>query len=131
MRIQKNIKLAPYTNFKIGGQAKYFCNPKNTEELIASLEFAKNANLKTFILGTGSNILVSDKGFSGLVIKPENKKITIKKNSKNFYNFNYIEPGSIGDYDNFEDNTKKTNARILEFKIPTKYSLTTFSEAIN
>lgn len=68
--IKKNILLAPYTTFKIGGKAKYFYEAKNREDLIKAIKWAKAAKgLPYFILGGGSNILISDKGFDGLVIK--------------------------------------------------------------
>lgn len=67
--VQENVPLSKYTTFKIGGPAKYFCIPKTDEELKGSLEFSRKNDLKHFILGGGSNLLVSDKGFDGLVIK--------------------------------------------------------------
>lgn len=69
MEIQKNIILAPYTTFKIGGPADYFCEVKNLEDLEGALTQAKKKSWKIFILGGGSNLLISDKGFNGLVIK--------------------------------------------------------------
>jgi UDP-N-acetylmuramate dehydrogenase len=73
MRIHKNIKLAEYTTFHIGGKARYFTETKSVEELEEAVDFAKNKKLKIFILGGGSNILVGDLGFRGLVIKSEAK----------------------------------------------------------
>lgn len=78
MKILENISLKPYTNFKIGGNAHYFCEPKNKEEIIESLEFANDNNLPTFILGLGANILVNDEGFPGLVIRQRNEEIYVK-----------------------------------------------------
>jgi len=69
MEFQKNVSLKDYTTFKIGGKAKYFCRVSTKEELIEAAKFAKKMKLPFFILGTGSNLLISDKGFSGLVIK--------------------------------------------------------------
>lgn len=69
IKIQENIKLAPYTTFKIGGPARYFIKAKTKEEVLEALEFAKKKNLKYFVLCGGSNVLFSDKGFDGLVIK--------------------------------------------------------------
>lgn len=79
MEIKKNILLAPYTTFKIGGPAKYFCVVKNPEEAKDAFKFAFDKHLKTFILAKGSNVLISDKGFNGLVIKIENKGVEILK----------------------------------------------------
>lgn len=78
INIQKNISLAQYTTFKIGGPASFFVVVKSEDDLKEALEYAKKNNLKCFILGGGSNILVSDRGFDGLVIKIENDKCEIK-----------------------------------------------------
>jgi len=67
--IRKNVPLAPYTTFKIGGPAKYFYEAKSKEDLVKAIKAAKETGLPFFILGGGSNVLVSDKGFDGLVIK--------------------------------------------------------------
>ena len=68
LNIQQNIPLAQYTTFKIGGPAKFFCEVKNEKELLEALQYAKDNSLKFFALGGGSNILVSDDGFDGLMI---------------------------------------------------------------
>jgi len=86
--VQKNIPLKKYTTFKIGGPAKYFFVAKNKADLIKAIKVAKNLNpspfpkgdrvkLPFFILGGGSNLLVSDKGFNGLLIKTLNTKYKI------------------------------------------------------
>lgn len=81
--IKKNIKLANYTTFKIGGNAKYFFIAKNEKDILDILEWAKDKNEKIFILGGGSNILFRDEGFNGVVIKMDiNKDIKIKKESE-------------------------------------------------
>jgi len=69
LNIQENVILAPFTTFRIGGPAKFFVEVKSEEELCEALDFAKENKLEFFILGGGSNLLVSDKGFEGLVIK--------------------------------------------------------------
>lgn len=71
MIIKENVILAPYTTFRIGGPARYFCEVKTIEEVKNALRFSRENNLRFFILGGGSNILISDKGFDGLVIKME------------------------------------------------------------
>jgi len=78
MNIQENIPLAPYTTFKIGGPARFFCEAKDEEEIIEALKFAQEKKLPVFILGGGSNVLVSDKGFDGLAIKIQNSKFKIQ-----------------------------------------------------
>lgn len=79
--IKKNVPLSQYTTFRIGGPAKYFVEIKNQEELMEALNFSKKENLDFFILGGGSNLLVSDDGFSGLVIKMRNSECRFEGNS--------------------------------------------------
>lgn len=79
MEILENIPLAPFTTFKIGGPAKFFCRVSNADEVRIALTFAKERALPFFILGGGSNLLVSDEGFNGLVLKIENSGINILK----------------------------------------------------
>ena len=69
MKFRKNILLKNYTTFKIGGAAKYFFEAETKEDLIEAIKMAKKMKLPFFMFGGGSNILVSDKGFNGLVIK--------------------------------------------------------------
>ena len=73
MKIQENIPLAQFTTFKIGGNARYFCAVEDEEELKEALAYASAKTLPVFVLGGGSNILVSEEGFVGLVIKIEFK----------------------------------------------------------
>lgn len=69
MKFQKNISLKKYTAFKIGGTARYFFKAKNRSDLLKAVKEAQKRNLRFFILGGGSNLLVADEGFNGLVIK--------------------------------------------------------------
>lgn len=69
MNIQKDVVLAPYTTYKIGGPAKFFVIATNPEELAEAEKLGKEQNLLIFILGGGSNLLISDEGWPGLVIK--------------------------------------------------------------
>jgi len=78
MEILGNITLKPYTNFRIGGPARFFCEPKDAREITEALKFAGEKDLSFFILGLGANILVNDDGFPGLVIRPRNDHIAVK-----------------------------------------------------
>ena len=69
MIIKKNVLLAPYTSFKIGGAAKYFCEAESEDDLREALKKARELNARFFILGGGSNVLISDTGFNGMVIR--------------------------------------------------------------
>lgn len=80
MTIAQNTLLAPYTTFHIGGPADFFIVSHSIEELLESVAFAKEKSLPFFILGTGANILIGDKGFRGVVIKNEAKKISWEGN---------------------------------------------------
>jgi UDP-N-acetylmuramate dehydrogenase len=68
LEISTQEPLKPYTTFKIGGPARYFARVETLEALRQALQFAAERRLALFILGGGSNILVSDHGFDGLVI---------------------------------------------------------------
>lgn len=79
MKIKKNISLSKYSTFRIGGPAKFFAEAGNEKELKDALEYAQKNKLKVFVLGGGSNILFSDDGFDGLVIKLVSRNSKIKK----------------------------------------------------
>ena len=69
MVITENVALAPLTTLKVGGSARYFIEATNTAEVSQAVEFSKSANLPLFILGGGSNLVISDAGWPGLVLK--------------------------------------------------------------
>lgn len=73
--IKENINLAQFTTFNIGGTAKYFLETDNIEELSNVIKFCNNSNIKYRVLGWGSNVLISDNGFHGLIIKLKNNSI--------------------------------------------------------
>ena len=68
-----------HTNFKIGGNADIFITAKKTEEILEVLKLAKENAIKLTILGNGSNVLVSDEGIRGIVLKISIPGIDIKK----------------------------------------------------
>ena len=78
-KLKENVELAPLTTFKIGGKARYFIEAESAEEIIAALKFADENKFGVFILGGGSNILISDEGFDGLVLQIANKGISVKE----------------------------------------------------
>ncbi len=69
MKIEKRILLAPFTTFGVGGKARYFCRATSLDDLSKAILFVRKENIPFLVLGDGSNILVSDKGFAGIVIK--------------------------------------------------------------
>lgn len=76
--IQENVPLAELTTFKIGGKARFFVRAKSETEIIEALEFAEKNSLEVFILGGGSNVLIADKGFDGLVLQIALKGISFE-----------------------------------------------------
>jgi UDP-N-acetylmuramate dehydrogenase len=81
-KFKKNVTLAPFTTFKIGGKAKYFFIAKNTDELIKAISESQKKKINYIVLGRGSNVLVSDSGFDGLVIINKNEGISFEKENK-------------------------------------------------
>lgn len=79
MEFREKVMLKDYTTFKIGGEARYFCEVKNIDELMEAVIFARKGDLPILIIGGGSNMLISDDGFLGLVIKMEIKGIEISE----------------------------------------------------
>ena len=77
--IKFNEPMKNYTTFKIGGLAECLIKIKRVEDLLKIIELAKNNNIKTTIIGNGSNILVSDKGIKGIVLLNRLEGIDIKE----------------------------------------------------
>ncbi len=68
MQIEENVPLAPLTTIGIGGPARYFARATTVDEVREAIDWASRRHLPLFILGGGSNLLVSDDGFPGLVL---------------------------------------------------------------
>lgn len=69
LTIQENVPLAPCTTLGVGGPARWFCRAESESEIEQAVEFARTRSLPLFVLGGGSNLLVSDAGFNGLVLR--------------------------------------------------------------
>src|SRR5258707_6381429 len=69
MPIQENVPLAPVTEFHVGGPARYLLEDRTIDEIREGIAFAQSHELPLFVLGGGSNLLVSDAGWPGLVVK--------------------------------------------------------------
>ena len=69
MNIQENVALAPLTTLKVGGPARYFAEPKSATEVGEAIRFANAQSLPLCVLGGGSNVVISDAGWPGLVLK--------------------------------------------------------------
>lgn len=68
LAIAQRVKLANYTSWQVGGEAEYFCLPKNLDEVIAAQKWATGQGMDIHVLGGGSNVLIADQGISGLTI---------------------------------------------------------------
>ena len=69
MDLRENVPLSPLTTFQVGGPARYFVEAKTMDEVREAVRFARSRDLPLFILGGGSNLVVSDAGWPGLVLK--------------------------------------------------------------
>lgn len=97
MIIEKNISLKPHTTFKIGGEAKFFVKLKNISEIEKIITLKEEENLPIFILGGGSNIIVSDNKLNLIVVKNEILGKEIISEEKDFVIF------KIGAGENWDD----------------------------
>ena len=77
--IRTNIPLQDKNWFKTGGNAQFFAEPRTIAEFQAALQCAQGHKLALFMLGQGANILVSNEGFKGLVIRPQLTEITVQE----------------------------------------------------
>lgn len=68
MKLISNVSLAPLTTIGVGGTARFFVEAQSTEDVIEALTFARANSLPIFVFGGGSNVVISDNGFDGLVI---------------------------------------------------------------
>ncbi|MDD5738628.1 MAG: UDP-N-acetylmuramate dehydrogenase [Candidatus Pacebacteria bacterium] len=82
-KMQKNILLKDLTTFKIGGVAKYYCQASSQEEIIEAVKWVQEKGAPFFVLGGGSNVLIGDKKYKGLVIQIKNQILKIKNTDQN------------------------------------------------
>ena len=68
MLIEENRPLAPFTTLQIGGPARWLTTARSEEDVVGAALWARGKDLPLFVLGGGSNLLVSDEGFYGLVL---------------------------------------------------------------
>ena len=69
MKIQEHVPLAGYTTFGVGGAARYFAEARSREEVVEAVGWADRHRTPLYVLGGGSNLLVPDEGFAGLVVR--------------------------------------------------------------
>ncbi|MFA6519671.1 MAG: UDP-N-acetylmuramate dehydrogenase [Candidatus Paceibacterota bacterium] len=77
MTPQEHVPLAPLTTLGVGGKARFFVAPQSVDEVKEALDFARTHALPVFVLGGGSNIVIADDGFDGLVLSMRIPGITL------------------------------------------------------
>jgi UDP-N-acetylmuramate dehydrogenase len=106
IEIRQNISLAPLTTLKIGGEARFFARVVSEEQVAETLEFARKKGLPVFILGGGSNVLIADNGFDGVVLQIALKGITAEGN--------YVAAAAGEEWDDFVSHCVEKNLAGLE-----------------
>ena len=86
MQILENEPMNKHTSFKVGGPARFFAKAESIEDLKAAMALAREKGLPYFILGNGTNLLVSDKGFDGVVITLAGEFSTIEDTGNGAFN---------------------------------------------
>jgi UDP-N-acetylmuramate dehydrogenase len=78
-RLQRNVPLAPFTTLGIGGPARIFIRAETVDEIREALSWTAAQNEPLFILGGGSNVLIADEGFDGVVLQIDLRGITVRE----------------------------------------------------
>jgi UDP-N-acetylmuramate dehydrogenase len=111
MQIHENKPLAPYTTFGIGGPARWFVEARSEADVVEASEWAREREIPLFVLGGGSNVLIADGGFSGLVLHVAIKGIEEQDVAENRVLFR-VAAGE--DWSQFVDGTTRENCAGIE-----------------
>jgi UDP-N-acetylmuramate dehydrogenase len=79
LQVEYDVPLAPHTTFELGGHARAFVEIRDEAELAAAATWARQQGLPIFVLGGGSNVVVSDRGYDGLVVKISSHGIAVDR----------------------------------------------------
>jgi len=110
MKIQENVSLAPLTTLRVGGPARYFVEALNVDDVRDAIKFAHSQALPLFVLGGGSNLVVLDSGWPGLVLK-----VAIRGfNHRHGHEVAYFDAGAGEDWDGFVSATVAHHCAGLE-----------------
>jgi UDP-N-acetylmuramate dehydrogenase len=111
LKILENVPLAPLTTLKIGGAARFFVSAESESDVVEAVGFARENSLEIFILGGGSNVLISDKGFEGLVLQIALKGVSsFQKPDKTVY----VTAQAGEDWDDFVESCVEKNLAGIE-----------------
>ncbi len=105
LSFRENVSLAPLTTFRVGGPARFFCEVKTVDSLREAVVFAEEHRVPICVLGGGSNVLIKDEGFSGLVIKMNMQGITYADDGDSVL----VSAGAGEEWDAFVEETTKNN----------------------
>ncbi len=111
MLIREHVALAPFTTLGVGGPARYLAEATREAEVIEAVEFARSQRLPLFILGGGSNVVVADSGFAGLVLKIDIRDWSSTSTSQEE---TFFAAGAGEDWDALVAHTVKANCAGLE-----------------
>ena len=81
-RVRRDVVLAPFTTFRIGGPADLFYEARSADELARAVTVARQEKTPHFVLGLGANILMGDRGFRGLVIRNVADEFSISREGR-------------------------------------------------
>jgi UDP-N-acetylmuramate dehydrogenase len=81
LQIREHVPLAPLTTIGIGGPARYFVRAATVDEIREGIDWARERTLPLFILGGGSNLLIADEGFPGLVVHVDLRGVTVESSN--------------------------------------------------
>jgi UDP-N-acetylmuramate dehydrogenase len=102
MEIKEHVALAPYTTLKVGGPARFLAEVTSVTDIQQARQFATQADVPVLVLGQGSNVLVSENGFPGLVLINQQKGIAHKTTPSGT---THVTAGAGEDWDTFVAHT--------------------------
>ena len=77
LTFQENVPLAPRTTLELGGPARWFVEAQSDDDVMEALRFARDQGARTFVLGGGSNVVIADRGFDGLVLAMRQRGVEV------------------------------------------------------
>lgn len=111
LNIQENVPLAPLTTLKVGGPARYLVEAQGYDEVLFAVEYARSNHLPLFIMGGGSNLVIADAGWPGMVLRVAIRGVEERAAENGKREF---EVGAGEDWDNFVALTVKRDCAGVE-----------------
>src|SRR5262245_1817229 len=110
MELRENVPLGPMTTLGVGGPSRWFAEIRTEGELSSAIEWAEECHMPTFVLGGGSNLVVSDNGWPGLTLHIAMQGIT----SRELGNRRVFEAGAGDNWDTLVATTVAANCSGME-----------------